>query len=372
MFARRSLFIVSMMILFVLSACVPQQITVHPMPEETPQLDLPTLVDSPTPITPPMPDFLGTADWPAYIPAEIPPLEGVITNVMEAPGSHVRMFYTGVTKDQFEHYLAQLVSLGFELEYIVYVREGFPDNSEERLKAGDYDAVRIKRGDYQMTIEYGEEVLTYDISTAAFAANMPSLAELDWPAELAGVVPQPERCPVDNMLPPTPEWFMLTCRPADTAVIEDYRSVLEGAGFQQMESPQINENPMYTYGLNDLKVTLQQTSAEALSIEIKRVNTPMAAWPAALEGQVPAPENCLVKTVIQPGDSDTIINCEPQDGEVVNNYLNLLAANGFTETSRMEIEAGNPVSITLEKDNLEVRLMIASIGGLSIMVTLKP
>lgn len=38
----------------------------------------------------------------------------------------------------------------------------------------------------------------------------------------------------------------------------------------------------------------------------------------------------------------------------------------------MELEAGSPVSITLEKDNLEVRLMIATTEDLSIMVVQKP
>jgi len=38
----------------------------------------------------------------------------------------------------------------------------------------------------------------------------------------------------------------------------------------------------------------------------------------------------------------------------------------------MKPEAGSPISITLEKDNLEVSLMIATTEDLSIMVVQKP
>jgi len=70
--------------------------------------------------------------------------------------------------------------------------------------------------------------------------------------------------------------------------------------------------------------------------------------------------------------SKTIVNCPRKNDEVLANFIALLSANGFVETSRMEFQPGSPVSVTLEKDNLEVHLMIATTEDLSIMVVQKP
>lgn len=360
--------ILAITITLTLSACnAPATPATLPSPEP---VENPPLPQASPPSALRIPGLGGSTEWPAYIPSEIPPLNGTITNVMEAAGSHVRLFYEGITKEQLEQYLSQLESLGYSLEYIVYVPEGFPDNSEERLKQGDYDAVRITRGEYQMNIEYGEEILTYDISTAAFAQSIPAAPKTNWPAGLAGLVPQPARCSLDNnILPDSTDWFMLTCRPEDSSVLDEYRQALEAAGFQ----PAASSDPQSSaYVLGDLQIKLSQTTSEIISIEIKRVDSPRAVWPEALSGIIPAPENCPLNAVIQPGGTDFIISCASQSSEVVTNYLALLAANGFVETSRMELEAGNPVSITLEKAPLQVRLMIATTGELSIMVTQKP
>ncbi len=85
------------------------------------------------------------ATWPAYLPADIPPLEGSIRLVMEG-GDRVRIFYEDMTKEQVDQYLQLLQQQGFHLQYQVYVQEGFPDNSAERMKKGDYDAVDITKG----------------------------------------------------------------------------------------------------------------------------------------------------------------------------------------------------------------------------------
>ncbi|MBN2258871.1 MAG: hypothetical protein JW704_13830, partial [Anaerolineaceae bacterium] len=137
-------------------------------------------------------------EWPDYIPDDIPEMEGNIRLVMDAPGSHVRIFYEDVTKNQLEQYLRLLEEEGFTLVYQVYVREGFPDNSEERLKKGDYDAVDITRGEYHMKISYGEDDITYDIYKSGFPAGLPASAGSEWPAELVNVVPKPERCALQS------------------------------------------------------------------------------------------------------------------------------------------------------------------------------
>jgi hypothetical protein len=101
--------------------------------------------------------------WPESIPEDIPVLEGDIDLVMEASGSHIRIFYRNLSKRQVEQYLDQLEKEGFDLEYIVYTREGFPDDSEERTKRGEYDAVDITKGEYHMRLEHGSDTTTYDI-----------------------------------------------------------------------------------------------------------------------------------------------------------------------------------------------------------------
>jgi hypothetical protein len=109
--------------------------------------------------------------WPESIPKDIPVLEGDISMVMEGSGSRIRIFYRNLTESQLEQYLDQLEKEGFELKYIVYTREGFPDNSDERLKRGDYDAVDITKGEYHMRIEYGGDTTTYDIYTTGFQSG---------------------------------------------------------------------------------------------------------------------------------------------------------------------------------------------------------
>jgi hypothetical protein len=117
-----------------------------------------------TTISPPSGSGIGFA-WPESIPEDIPVLEGDIDLVMEASGSHMRIFYRNLPQRQVEQYLDQLEKEGFDLEYIVYTREGFPDNSKERTKRGEYDAVDITKGEYHMRLEYGSDTTTYDIYT---------------------------------------------------------------------------------------------------------------------------------------------------------------------------------------------------------------
>jgi hypothetical protein len=106
--------------------------------------------------------------WPGYIPADIPPLEGQIRLVMEAPGSHVRIFYEALSRSQLDQYLKLVEGKGFHLEYIAYVQEGFPDNSKERLQRGDFDAVDMTKAPYHMRLEYGADAATYDIYESGF------------------------------------------------------------------------------------------------------------------------------------------------------------------------------------------------------------
>ena len=181
-----------LIISFIISACG----TPATAPDSS-ALTSPTV--APEILTDQPPDSIGefnygeAAQWPAYIPADIPVLQGKIRLVTDTQGSSVRIFYEELPKSQLEKYLQLLEQQGFRLEYIVYVQEGFPDNSEEHLKKGDYDAVDITIGDYHMRLEYGAGSATYDIYTIGFAEAIPTHAWLDWPADLVYVVPKPDR-----------------------------------------------------------------------------------------------------------------------------------------------------------------------------------
>lgn len=189
----------------------------------------------------PVPDFgegfegLGvgsTNTWPDYIPDDIPALEGEISMVMEATGSHIRIFYENVSDRQIEAYLEELEEAGFQLEYILYVQEGFPDTSDDRAQRGEYDAVDITRGEYHMRLEVGGGLATYDIYTSGFELQAAEAQAPQWPGELAGLVPPPSRCALSRVVSFQAGNYQITCSMEDEAVFDDYRSVLGGMGFE--------------------------------------------------------------------------------------------------------------------------------------------
>lgn len=180
----------------------------------------------------------GAADkWPDYIPADIPVLEGNIRKVMEAPGIKVRIFYEGLTQKQFDQYLKLLKQEGFNLQYIVYIEEGFPDNSEERLKRGEYDAVDITRGNYHLRVEYGEDNTTLDIYTQGFegAPDQPTatVTVYEWPADIVGVVPQPEGCDIFSIVNLNGGGYQIMCNIKVQGIDLVYIQQLQGLGFTE-------------------------------------------------------------------------------------------------------------------------------------------
>jgi hypothetical protein len=171
--------------------------------------------------------------WPDYISDEIPILEGHISMVMEAPGSHIRLFYEGLTESQIEDYLDELEKSGFQLEFLLYVQEGFPDNSEERSRRGEFDAVDITRGDYHMRLEVGGELATYDIYTSGFEQQAVEAQAPQWPSELEGVIPPPDRCVLSRVMTFQAGSYYITCAMEDEPVLDEYRMALEALGFQE-------------------------------------------------------------------------------------------------------------------------------------------
>lgn len=191
------------------------------------------------------------ASWPDYIPGDIPPLEGPIRVVMQVPGSHVRIFYEGVTKQQVIGYLELLQSQGFTLEYRIYVQEGFQDNSAERQARGDYDAVDILKGEYQLNISYGPDP-TLDIYTSAFQAEMDRSVAVEWPAEVPSSVPPIPDCPLFSVETVDPDRLRISCTAQRETVGDDYIELLLAAGYQQREGTtyknMVYEMPLFENG----------------------------------------------------------------------------------------------------------------------------
>src|SRR5690606_36049812 len=102
---------------------------------------------------------------------EIPVLAGNIRTVMGSPNTHIRIFYEPLSEQQIERYVELCKAQGYTVEYLVYTREGFPDNSAEKMQAGDFDAVEFTKGDYHIRLEYGSDSATLDITVAGAASQ---------------------------------------------------------------------------------------------------------------------------------------------------------------------------------------------------------
>ncbi len=174
-------------------------------------------------------------EWPAFLPADIPVLAGDIETVMGSGQDYVRLFYAPLTKNQVEQYIQQCKQQGYSAEYIVYTREGFPDNSAERLQAGDYDAVELRKGEYTLRLEYGSDSVTLDIEVAGVTTPVQPDA-LVWPEDIRVAVPQPDRCQVKDIARLSSGGYQIGCEYADGDIhFEQYLQRLTGLGYQETD-----------------------------------------------------------------------------------------------------------------------------------------
>lgn len=214
--------------------------------------------------------------WPDYIPADIPPLEGSIRRVMTG-SSRIRIFYEAVTERQIAQYLEELDELGFELEYMVFVQEGFPDNAEEKLARGEFDAVDITNDTYHMRLEAGGGTAVYDIDTKGFTVpeptspptySPPTAVPLQWPN--VQVLP-PDSCELTSVLDLGSGQFMISCQFAVENADEIYIAALQEAGFTEQDRfEDMNGNLISLTLVNgETAVTLLRSLESALTIQIK-------------------------------------------------------------------------------------------------------
>jgi len=314
--------------------------------------------------------------WPSYIPKDIPALDISIRDVMEGPTS-LRIFYQDLTDQHFHQYLRLLEDAGFHLTYVVYQDERYPNDeaAQRRIDAGDFDAVDIKKGGHFLTITYGGGDTVLDIQTLSFEDVYPMTPARDWPADLVGVVPQPEECRIEAVYPQEAGGYQVVCTAGSPEVVESYVRDLLAAGFAPVRTAtpgEVDVASSYTdvYGKDDLELTVGSSpSISTVRITVWRVDpSAKPEWPPALEGLVPQPTGSTLTMVNDWGDREYQIVCSGS-GDMVARYLAQLVTFGFTDLGRTRMEGGSMVSAVAAKDPFTVDLALGAGDELMIRIT---
>lgn len=200
--------------------------------------------------------------WPDYIPDDIPALDTNIRKVMEG-GTGIRIFYQDLSREQIDDYLRRLQDAGFKLQYLVYYDERYPDNpaTKQRMERGEYDAVDITKGDYHLNIGYVPGDVFLDVDSSGFEESYPNTPDTAWPADLAGVLPQPERCRMEAVYAQASGGYQIVCTPEDDRAVADYVAALEAAGYLPTQSPKVARPDVAgaypdVYSRGDVEVTV--------------------------------------------------------------------------------------------------------------------
>lgn len=308
------------------------------------------------------------AQWPDYIPGDIPVLEGEIDTVMES-GSHIRLFYRSVSMNQVIEYLNLLEREGFDLEYIVYVQEGFPDRSEEKKEKGEYDAVKITKGEYHLNIAYSADPVL-DVYTSGFQEEASAATALQWPPDLPESVPQPAQCVLQTINLSTVydiEEYHITCKKEGDNVEQEYIQLLLSSGFEEKNGTQIHNIVIETTVFeNDETIVIPSIGFSPTFFTIQVIiKTEPLKWPEELNGVVPVPERGETDSILPLSDGDFLITLNLEDEEVFPEYLHTLEAAGFIEQNKM-LQNEEIISITLTKGSISVILMRSAFDPLSL------
>lgn len=313
------------------------------------------------------------AQWPDYIPGDIPVLEGEIDTVMEG-GSHIRLFYRSVSMNQVIEYLNLLEREGFDLEYIVYVQEGFPDRSEEKKKKGEYDAVKITKGEYHLNIAYSADPVL-DVYTSGFQEEASAATALQWPPDLPESVPQPALCVLQTINPMNTgdfEKYHITCKKEGDNVEQEYIQLLLSSGFEEKNGTQIHNIVIETTVFeNDETIVIPSIGFSPTFFTIQVIiKTEPLKWPEELNGVVPVPERGETDSILPLSDGDFLITLNLEDEEVFPEYLQTLEAAGFIEQNKM-LQNEEIISITLTKGSISVILMRSAFDPLSLILEVR-
>ena len=331
--------------------------------------------------------------WPSTAPSDVPAFPGTVDNLMvgrqNGNGYGVRIFFSGVTTEEFGAYLSALHAAGYKVQGIVYYSDA-PNaeaNAQARAARGEYDAVRATKDPRRINISVpaADGRLTYDLDGLTKAEN-DAMNVAPWPAGWADKVPAPNGCQLDSrsILSSDLSGFRLYCLYASTdqasrdQVVDAYLAALQAKGFSITETGSNRYYFKLTDGANT--VTVYPDQGGHMYIEVKKAAAMTNGWPSDWVDSVPPPDGCtLGATPLSTTSNSFNVACTYPDDDPANHqqvvlaYQAKLVAAGFhvDSTERDGSRLPNGVSaINLSKGGITVRVMPdGAPNGMSISAT---
>lgn len=307
-------------------------------------------------------------NWPTGIPADISPLPGVIDNIM-ANGSHLRLFYSGVSRTDVAAYVSQMEQNGFQAQYEVYVQDQ-PGITPSAAGNQQFEGVSLKKGNYALRIAVGDNGgATYDLDGLPAEALTNNLA---WPENWAAIVPQPDGLnytesrdiqysndalktvgTFDNL------GFSDALKKEHQQVVDNYRNKLLALGYRKVEPPesdQINRTvaaaQLFTDGNWVIAVWGGDNSNQVAIEAWKYPAQEKSEWPQSIPAWVPVFGYGELNNVLEGGGT---INLSFKNAQVadIEKYRDALSQAGF---SVMPDFAGSNTGdrIYMLKDNVSI------------------
>lgn len=280
------------------------------------------------------------AEWPDYLPDDIPPIPANINTVI-AGQDRIRIFFDGLPEKEFNAYLQLLQQKGFSFQFIVYEEPYMPEGeAEEKLKRGDYDSVRITKGEYNMRIEYGNGQGTFDIDSW----GQPEGTVIDfgpkWPEELAGILSAPDNCTLQSVSPGRDGGTAIMCESENTLLLQNYMTKLSSQGFELVKQSESQNNDIIeaTYIKGSIGVVLYNYRPGTMGITVltgmdaeeffgESIN---GGWPKGLPASLPEFPGAEVRSAIPLGDKTLQIMIKLNNAVDIQAYRNLLLQSGFS------------------------------------------
>jgi hypothetical protein len=280
------------------------------------------------------------AKWPDYLPDDIPPIPADINTVI-AGQDRIRIFFDGLPENEFNAYLQLLQKNGFSLQFIVYEEPYMSEGeAEAKLKQGNYDSVRITKGDYNMRIEYGNGQGTFDIDSWGQPEGTVIDSGPKWPQELAGILGAPDNCTIQSVRPGQDGGTVIMCESTNTSLFQDYMADLSSQGFElgKQSKSQNDDIIEATYIKGSMGVVLYNYRPGMIGITVR---TGMDAgeffgesinggWPKGLPASLPEFPGAVVQSAIPLGDKTLQIMIKLNNAADIQAYRNLLLQSGFS------------------------------------------
>ncbi len=290
--------------------------------------------------------------WPDYIPKSILALKGEISTIF-ADVNQIRIFINGVTREDLEDYIATMKKAGFEEEYILYVKSGFIDNSKDRKKCGEYDAVKFIKDNYEITVEQGEDVAVLDIDSSRFSEQEKEVVNqalnpvYTWPETLP--FPQPDTSNIAKVEDAQDGSLRIVCSYDTDNHINQYVASLVALGYTKTEQSKNQDDIIIEAVLikDDITVKINGNVNSKLDINIWLDDTYNAPdtmhpqvidskWPSTLPKTVPPFTLGTVDSALNVSGNQTIIMVTASNETAFDDYIDVLLQNGYVRANETE------------------------------------